>query len=442
MDHDGVPIMINFALKRFELYFNSMNICLRQATIVDTSQPEHHGQKRDILIEDGLIKAIEVSINTSESTKIIERESLHVSPSWLDTGVCFGEPGYEARETIAQGLTTAGLSGFGQVLLLPNTLPIPDQTNTLVMMAQKAAHHTVGLKTIGALTRQFNGHDLADLYDMHQSGAVGFFDYKKPIQNSNLLKIALQYTQVFEARVWSYPLDADIHHKAVAHEGTVATSLGLKGSPALAEELQISRDLALLAYCGGQLHIPTISTAKGVELIAEAKAKGLDVTCSVAIHQLWADESALTDFNTNTHLMPPLRTTEDKQALIQGLLNGVIDYVTSDHNPLDTELKRVEFDLSTPGSLGLEAIFGVLNQCMGTEKAVALLQKGKAEFGFSTHQIAVGQPADLSLFNPHITYTQSVNDLYSTSENSLYLGATLTGKALGVITPKGMLIHE
>jgi len=128
--------------------------------------------------------------------------------------------------------------------------------------------------------------------------------------------------------------------------------------------------------------------------------------------------------------------------LIQGLLNGVIDYVTSDHNPLDTELKRVEFDLSTPGSLGLEAMFGVLNQCMGTEKAVALLQKGKAEFGFSTHQIAVGQPADLSLFNPHITYTQSVNDLYSTSENSLYLGATLTGKALGVITPKGMLIHE
>jgi dihydroorotase len=419
-----------------------MNICLRQATIVDTTQKEHHGQKRDILIEGGVIKAIQSSVTPPDGCTVIERDHLHVSPSWLDTGVCFGEPGYEARETIAQGLKTAGLSGFGQVLLLPNTLPIPDQTNTLAMMHQKAAHHVVGLKTIGALTKQCNGHDLADLFDMHQSGAVGFFDYKKPIQNSHLLKIALQYTQVFDARVWSYPLDAAMHHNAVAHEGTVSTSLGLKGSPALAEEIQISRDLAVLAYSGGQLHIPTISTAKAVELIGEAKTKGLDVTCSVAIHQLWGDESALLEFDTNTHLMPPLRTLEDQQALIQGLLSGVIDYVTSDHNPLDTELKRIEFDLSTPGSLGLEAAFGVLNQKLGMDQAVTLLQKGKSEFGFSNYQIAVGQPVDMSLFNPNIKYTQQLNDLHSTAKNSLYLGAELVGKAWGVITQKGMLIHE
>ena len=419
-----------------------MNICLRQATIVDTTQKEHHGQKRDILIEGGVIKAIQSSITPPDGCIVIERDNLHVSPSWMDTGVCFGEPGYEARETIAQGLKTAGLSGFGQVLLLPNTLPIPDQTNTLAMMHQKAAHCVVGLKTIGALTKQCNGHDLADLFDMYQSGAVGFFDYKKPIQNSHLLKIALQYTQVFNARVWSYPLDAAMHHKAVAHEGTVSTSLGLKGSPALAEELQISRDLSVLAYSGGKLHIPTISTAKAVELIGEAKAKGLDVTCSVAIHQLWGDESALLEFDTNTHLMPPLRTLEDQQALIQGLLSGVIDYVTSDHNPLDTELKRIEFDLSTPGSLGLEAAFGVLNQKLGMDQAVTLLQKGKSAFGFSNYQIAVGQPVDMSLFNPNVKYTQQMNDLYSTAKNSLYLGAELTGKAWGVITQKGMLIHE
>ena len=419
-----------------------MNICLRQATIVDTTQKEHHGQKRDILIEGGVIKAIQSSITPPDGCIVIERDNLHVSPSWMDTGVCFGEPGYEARETIAQGLKTAGLSGFGQVLLLPNTLPIPDQTNTLAMMHQKAAHCVVGLKTIGALTKQCNGNDLADLFDMYQSGAVGFFDYKKPIQNSHLLKIALQYTQVFNARVWSYPLDAAMHHKAVAHEGTVSTSLGLKGSPALAEELQISRDLSVLAYSGGKLHIPTISTAKAVELIGEAKAKGLDVTCSVAIHQLWGDESALLEFDTNTHLMPPLRTLEDQQALIQGLLNGVIDYVTSDHNPLDTELKRIEFDLSTPGSLGLEAAFGVLNQKLGMDQAVTLLQKGKSVFGFSNYQIAVGQPVEMSLFNPNIKYTQQLNDLQSTAKNSLYLGAELTGKAWGVITQKGMLIHE
>ena len=419
-----------------------MNICLRQATIVDTTQKEHHGQKRDILIEGGVIKAIQSSITPPDGCIVIERDNLHVSPSWMDTGVCFGEPGYEARETIAQGLKTAGLSGFGQVLLLPNTLPIQDQTNTLAMMHQKAAHCVVGLKTIGALTKQCNGNDLADLFDMYQSGAVGFFDYKKPIQNSHLLKIALQYTQVFNARVWSYPLDAAMHHKAVAHEGTVSTSLGLKGSPALAEELQISRDLSVLAYSGGKLHIPTISTAKAVELIGEAKAKGLDVTCSVAIHQLWGDESALLEFDTNTHLMPPLRTLEDQQALIQGLLSGVIDYVTSDHNPLDTELKRIEFDLSTPGSLGLEAAFGVLNQKLGMDQAVTLLQKGKSVFGFSNYQIAVGQPVDMSLFNQNIKYTQQLNDLQSTAKNSLYLGAELTGKAWGVITQKGMLIHE
>jgi dihydroorotase len=233
-----------------------------------------------------------------------------------------------------------------------------------------------------------------------------------------------------------------MHHNAVAHEGTVSTSLGLKGSPALAEELQISRDLSVLAYSGGKLHIPTISTAKAVELIGEAKAKGLDVTCSVAIHQLWGDESALLEFDTNTHLMPPLRTLEDQQALIQGLLSGVIDYVTSDHNPLDTELKRIEFDLSTPGSLGLEAAFGVLNQKLGMDQAVTLLQKGKSAFGFSNYQIAVGQSVDMSLFNPNVKYTQQLNDLHSTAKNSLYLGAELTGKAWGVITQKGMLIHE
>ena len=217
------------------------------------------------------------------------------------------------------------------------------------------------------------------------------------------------------------------------NEGVISTSLGLKGNPALAEELQVTRDLYLLEYTGGKLHIPTISTAKSVALIREAKKKKLDVTCSVAIHNLIFTDTVLEAFDTRFKVNPPLRTQQDIDALILGLKDGTIDMVTSDHNPIDIEHKKVEFDYAKYGTIGLETAFGALNTIFSVKKTIDLLTKGKTRFSIETSNIAVGVKANLTLFNPDISYTFSDEQIISTSKNAIFKSYTLKGKAYGII---------
>ena len=261
-----------------------MKLLLKSPTIID-KQSVYNNKTLDILIENGIIKEIAKDIST-EVDKVINEENLHISRGWFDSSVSFGEPGFEERETIANGLDTAAKSGFTSIALNPNTYPIIDNNGAITSVKSKAAHHPVKLFPTGALTVKGEGVDLAELYDMKQGGAVAFGDYKRAIKNPNLLKIALQYAQNFDALVQSFPQEDRIAGKGMVNEEQSSTSLGLKGIPNLAEELQIARDLYLLEYTGGKLHIPTISTKKSVALIKEAKKKGLDVSCSVAIHNL------------------------------------------------------------------------------------------------------------------------------------------------------------
>ena len=277
---------------------------------------------------------------------------------------------------------------------------------------------------------------------MQSAGAVAFGDYKKPISNSNLLKIALQYTQPFDGIVISFPNDTKIMGKGVVNEHIEGTRLGLKGIPALAEELCVARDLSILEYAGGRLHIPTISTAKSVALIAEAKAKGLDVTCSVAVHHLHFTDEVLDNFDTNYKVLPPLRDTENVLALREALDNGVIDFVTSDHNPLDIELKFKEFDLADFGTIGLENVWGVLSQYTTVERAVTLLTAARKRFGIATAPIAVDSVADLTLFTPEGTSVFTKEDILSASKNSAFIGATMKGKVLGVIANNQLILNE
>jgi dihydroorotase len=283
------------------------------------------------------------------------------------------------------------------------------------------------------LTIKSAGTDLAELFDMQRAGAVGFYDFKHPVQNANLLKIALQYAQNFDGLVHSFPLDMQIAGKGVVNEGEVSTRMGLKGIPALAEELQIARDLFILEYTGGKLHIPTISTANAVKLIANAKKNGLDVTCSVALHNLHFTDASLSDFNTAFKVLPPLRTKKDVNALIDGVKKGTIDYITSDHTPLNIELKQVEFDNADYGSTGLESAFGITNQLFGFEKAVELLTKGRKRYGIENPSLQQGAKANLTLFEPGTTYPFEKEHITSASQNSIFLNNSMKGTVLGVI---------
>ena len=415
-----------------------MDILLKSARIIDP-ESAYHNKVRDILISGGVIQQVSASIPLTNEMQVLE--NIYISQGWTDSSICFGEPGFEERETLANGMRTAEKSGFTHLLINPLTHPVVDSQSGVVYIKNKTAHCAATAHPIGALTIESKGEYLAELFDMKKGGAVAFGDYKKAISNSNLLKIALQYTQPFGGIVISFPNDTKIMGKGVVNEHIEATRLGLKGIPALAEELMVARDLAVLEYAGGKLHIPTISTAKSVALIREAKAKGLDVSCSVAIHNLHFTDEVLENFNTNYKVLPPLRDTANVQALREALNEGVIDFVTSDHNPLDIELKFKEFDWAAFGTIGLENAFGILTQYTSIERSIQLLTSARKRFGIPSTPITEGTSADMTLFTPENSSVFTINDILSASKNSAFIGETMKGKVIGVIARNQLVLN-
>jgi dihydroorotase len=417
-----------------------MNILIKSATIID-SKSEFHNTTQDLLIENGVITKISNNIKNPKNYKEIKLDNLHISQGWFDSSVSFGEPGFEERETIMNGLKTAALSGFTEVALNTNTNPVIDSNSDITFINSKAQNNAVTLLPIGALTVCSKGEDLAELYDMNTAGAVAFYDYKKPITNPNLMKIALQYASNFDGLVCSFPQENKISGLGVMNENITSTTLGLKGNPSLAEELQVARDLFLLEYTGGKLHIPTISSSTSVALIREAKKKKLDVTCSVAIHNLYFTDKTLTDFNTHFKVLPPLRTQTDVDALIEGVKDGTIDMVTSDHNPIDVEQKKVEFDYAEYGTIGLESAFGALQNIFTLKKTIDILTKGKSRFGLKNTPINIGEKSNITLFNPDTKYTFSKSDIISKSKNAIFENEILKGKVYGIISKNKVVLN-
>ncbi len=417
-----------------------MNTIIREAKIIDSKSPFHH-QTVDILIVDGSIKKIGTSLPNTDYSEEVKLDNLHISRGWFDSSVSLGEPGFEDRETIANGLDVAAKSGFTAIALQPNSYPIIDNQAQINFVKSKANGFATELFPIGALTKGSEGKDMAELFDMKNAGAVAFGDYNISLDNTNLLKIALQYVQDFEGLVIAFAQDSNIKGNGIANEGIVATRLGLKGIPNIAEELQIARNLFLVEYTGGKLHIPTISTAKSVQLIKEAKAKGLKVSCSVAVHHLVLTDSTLENFDTRYKVSPPLRTEADRQALLAGILDNTIDMITTDHNPIDIEHKKMEFDFAKEGTIGLESAFGALLTALPLEKIIEKLTAGKTTFGIETQTIAEGNKANISMFNPKGKSIFTTENILSKSKNTAFLGFEMKGKVYGIYN-QGKLVFN
>ena len=407
-----------------------MDLLIKDAVVIDPSS-SFHNKKVDIKILNNVISEINENI-IDETIENLHLNNLHISKGWMDSSVALGEPGFEERETIANGLNVAAKSGFTNIALQPNTNPVIDNQTIVSFVKSKALGNATTLNPIGALTKQQEGKDIAEIFDMKNAGAIAFGDYKKSLENANLLKIALQYSQDFNALILAFCNDATIKGKGVVHEGITSTKLGLKGIPAIAEEVVLARNLFLLEYTGGKMHVPTISTTKSVELIKEAKSKGLNVTCSVAIHNLVLTDEVLNEFDTRYKVNPAIRTDEHRQALINGVLDGTIDCITSDHHPLDIEHKKMEFDMAKDGTIGLESAFGSLANILPLDVITEKLNAAKTIFNIENPSIEINQPAVFTLFNPEGKSTFTKQNILSKSQNSAFLNVEMKGEVYGI----------
>jgi dihydroorotase len=341
---------------------------------------------------------------------------------------------------ITNGLDAAAAGGFTAVAVLPSTRPVTDDRAGIGYLRARAQGHPVQLLPIGALTQGLKGEQLAELYDQQQAGAVAFSDDQRTIRNSRLMLLALQYSSgMGHAPVMVYPNDPDLSRGGQMHEGPMSTRLGPEGpAPRGRDAWQLQRDLALHAYAGGHLHVSTISTAESVALIRAAKARKQHVTASVAAHNLLLDDGCLRGFETCYKVLPPLRDLEHLEALREGVKDGTIDAIVSDHRPEDREHKVLEYGQANFGIIGLETAFAVANTAvkgrMSLRRLIERFTHGpRAVLGLPKVHIVEGAPANITLFDPEVNWTCTEDDLVSKSHNTPFLGQKLTGKALGVL---------
>ncbi len=415
-----------------------MNYLIHNVEIID-KHSEFNRQRKSILIEKGAISQISdiSSTHSTEHLQVINGQDLQLSPGWFDLRTAFRDPGFEHKETLTTGCNAAQAGGFTEVALLPNTQPVIQSKNELAYLKNHNQHHLVTIHPIAAITIDTEGKELTEMIDLHTHGAVAFSDGEKPIWHSDILVKTLQYLQKFNGLLINRPEDLMLTRFGTMNEGISSTMLGLRGMPALAEEMMIRRDLDFLEYAGGKIHFSTISSAKSVDLIRKAKQKGLQVTCDIAAHQIAFDDEALMEFDTYLKVNPPFRGKQDVKALLIGLQDGTIDTVVSDHQPQDEESKNLEFDQAEFGALGLETLFGVLNtyqqKHLSLEELVnKITHQPRQILNLPPVSIKVGAPANLTLFDAQKKWTVSEKDFQSKSNNSPFLGKTLTGKPIAV----------
>ncbi len=417
-----------------------MTVYIRQAVVVSPSSP-FHLQTVDIIIENGIITDINLQLERPQNAQIIDIKGMHISTGWVDIMADFGEPGYEYRETLLSGSTAAAAGGFTDVLISPETKPVISGRSMVTFIKDKAS--ITRLHPVGTISKDAQGKELAEMYDMAESGAVAFSDGFKPIQHAGVMVKALQYVLPINANIIQIPYDRSIGTEGLMNEGITSTRIGLPGTPALAEELMIARDIELVKYTKSRLHIAGISTQKGMEMIKQAKKEGSQITCSVTPYHLHFCDEDLVHYDTNLKVFPPLRTKQDREALIEGVKQGWIDAITSLHRPAHKDEKECEFEYAQFGMAGIQTAFSATFNLIGDINIIVQrFTAARNIFNLPQEEIATGRPASLTLFNPNENFIFTNKQCYSLSHNNAFLEKPLRGRVLGTIIQNKIYLNQ
>jgi dihydroorotase len=364
-------------------------------------------------------------------------KNLHISIGWMDLHANFRDPGFEYKEDIISGCKAAAKGGFTGVLLMPENNPITDNNSQVEYIKNKAKDNIVSVHAAGSITKEMQGNQIAEMYDMKEAGALAFTDDKKSLQNNEIIKHALLYTKDFDGLIMNFANDKSIANRGQMHEGKVSTILGLKGIPAIAEEIMIDRDISICKYTESKLHLSYISTKNSVSKIKKAKKEGSKISADVALHNLILTDKEITHFDTRYKVIPPLRSKKDCIALIKGLKDGTIDVICTDHSPEDEENKKTEFNNAAFGIIGLESAFGLIGKYLRQHLSLGeIIEKiainPRELLQLESKNIEEGNTANLTLFNPDLEWEFQKKDIESKSINTPFLGERLKGKALAI----------
>ncbi len=417
----------------------SKKILLKNATMIDGKSDQH--QQSDILIEQGIIKEIkpDITVGAQFDGEIVDLTDKLVFPGFLDLHVHFREPGREDEETILSGAAAAMAGGFTGVSTMPNTQPATDNREIIEFILDEVKDHLVSIYPIAAITRGQQGKELVEIAELIEAGVVAFSDDGKSVANSLLLRRALEYASMFDVPIIEHCEDANLAANGHMHEGFVSSNLGITGIPAVAEDVVVARNIMLAEYAQSKMHIAHISTAGSVELVRRAKEKGIPVTAETTPHHFTLTDEAVRSFDANFKMNPPLRSQKHVDAVIEGLKDGTIDVIATDHAPHSIEEKDVEFGAAPFGIIGLETAVGLCVKQLiepgiltWNQLFEKLIQNPYRVIGVDAPFIKVGEKANLSIVDPNLEWTVDKKKLKSRSRNTPFDGWKLKGKPAAV----------
>jgi dihydroorotase len=419
-----------------------MKILIQNAEILDPNSPFHQKEK-NVLINNGRIA--EIGDKNYSADKIVKADGMKLSTGWFDLGTYVGDPGLEHKEDLDSVSKAAAAGGFTEIAVLPNTSPSIQTKNEVSYVTRGNDTRLVEIHAMAAVTKNNKGEELTEMIDLHEAGAIAFTDGLKPIWHTDILLKALQYLQKFNGVLIDHPEDIWLNMFGQMHEGINSTMLGLKGMPRIAEDIMVSKNLELLGYAGGRLHMARLSSGKAIDLIRAAKKK-LNVSCDIAAYQPLLDDSHLSDFDTNYKVNPPLREKVDNDALIKALKDGTIDIICSGHIPHEDESKELEFDLADFGIINLQTFGSNLVSLSKSVDWSILLEKATVNprklLGLEIPRIDVEEKANLTLFDPNRTWTLDEKTNLSKSKNSPWYGKEITGKVVAVFNNNKQRIED
>jgi dihydroorotase len=414
-----------------------MRILIKGGHLIDPANKKN-GQF-DLLINKGKIEAVEPegSIADISSGKIIDAKGVIVAPGFCDMHVHFREPGHEYKETIETGSHSAAAGGFTTVAVMPNTSPVNDSRSvTEFILSQAMETSKINILPIGAITKGLKGETLSDMGELKEAGCIAYSDDGKPVSNSEIMRRALEYSKMFDLPCIQHSEVLELTQGGCMNEGIVSTELGLKGMPIEAEDIMVHRDICLLPKTGGRLHVAHISSGGSVDLVRQAKKKGLPVTCEVAPHHFTLTHDACRGYDTNAKMSPPLRTQSDLEMIKEGMSDGTIDIIATDHAPHDRVDKQVEFSKACFGIVGLETALPLTlkmvdEKIISLEKAIDMLTFQPSQlFNLDKGTLSIGKAADITLFDEKMEYTINPSKFKSRSKNSPYKNWKVKGKVL------------